>query len=89
MSEKTYPYAFHRDAEHASDEFEAIHALVQVCIDSLKLANTCELSCTVSVLEMVRERAWFALEPTRKLQENLHKQWLDNIKNQEKMGAHS
>ena len=87
MSEKIYPYAFHRDAEHASDEFEAIHDLVQVCIDSLKLANTCELSCTVAVLEMARERAWCALEPTRKLQEHLHKQWLDDIKNQEKAGV--
>lgn len=89
MNQDIYPYAFHRDAEHTGDELAAIHDLINVCIDSLKLVNACESSSTVAVLEMARERAFDALEPTRKLQAELHKQWLADIKSQEKSGVNA
>lgn len=87
MTQEVYPYAFHRDAEHLSYELEAIYNLVQVSIDSLCLARTLGLEHTEEVLKMAAEKALNAVPAAKKLEEQLHQEWLADIEVQRKTGA--
>lgn len=84
MTQDVYPYAFHRDAEHLSDELETIYNLVQVSIDSLRLASVLGLEHTEEVLKMAAEKALNAVPPAKKLKEQLHQEWLADIEVQRK-----
>jgi len=87
MNLNEYPPCYHRNAEYAGDEFEAICNLIQVSIDSLQLANVLGLEHVTEVLKMTSERAFNAVKPMRELQGQLFLKWSAEVEAQKDTGV--
>lgn len=61
----------HRDAEHLKEEFEMLHSILRLCVDSLDLSQIAELDHVKYMLDHAANRAYENIEAADKLVKEL------------------